>query len=123
MISSVARTKNFLVRNMSRNAAQKGLSDHAMPMLPVTSAISVSECPRFLNIVPTTQIAIANGIPSDRYDVGTHRAGWRTRSGAAFMGRDPISQGGGAGKRKCRKNRATPENGRNVPTHVDAAHG
>src|SRR6185369_15339269 len=75
MMSSVARTKNFLVRNMSRNAAQNGFSDHAMPMLPVTSAISVSECPRFLNIVPLTQMAIANGIPSERYAVGTQNAG------------------------------------------------
>ena len=56
MSSSIARTKNFLVRNMSRNAAQNGLSDQAMPMLPVTRVISVSEWPRFLNIVPATQI-------------------------------------------------------------------
>src|ERR1051325_10735970 len=75
MRSSVSSTKNFFVRVMSRNAAQNGLSDQAMPMLPVTSAISVSECPTFLNIVPQTQIAIANGIPSDRYDVGTQNAG------------------------------------------------
>ena len=52
MSSSIASTKNFFVRYMSRNAAQKGLSDQAMPMLPVARVISVSECPRSLNIVP-----------------------------------------------------------------------
>src|SRR5215471_17384005 len=76
--SSISSTKNFLVRNISRNGAQIGFSDQAIPMLPVTSAVSLSECPRLLNMLPTTQIAIANGIPSARYDVGTQRAGWGT---------------------------------------------
>ena len=33
--TSIKRTKNFFVLNMSRKAAQKGLSDQAMPMLAV----------------------------------------------------------------------------------------
>jgi hypothetical protein len=51
---------------MSRKAAQNGLSDQAMPTLAVASVISVSEWPRSLNIVPATQITIANGMPSAR---------------------------------------------------------
>ena len=61
--TSIESTKNRFVRYMSRKEAQKGLSDHAIPMLPVTRAISVSECPRFLSIVPATQMAMAKGIP------------------------------------------------------------
>ena len=59
-------TKNFFVLAMSRNAAQNGLSDHAMPTLAVARVISPSLWPRSLNIVPATQITIANGMPSAR---------------------------------------------------------
>jgi hypothetical protein len=52
------RTQNFLVRYMSRKDAHSGFNDQAMPTLPVASAISVSETPRFLNIVPATQHTI-----------------------------------------------------------------
>ena len=79
---SIASTKNFLVRYMSRNAAQNGLSDHAMPTLAVATVISPSEWPRSLNIVPATQITIANGMPSARYAVGTQASGRAMRFSA-----------------------------------------
>ena len=64
--SSIVRTKNFLVRYISRKAAQNGFSDQAMPMLPVASVIWVSEWPRSLNKVPATQMTKAKGMPSAR---------------------------------------------------------
>ena len=66
MASSVATTQNFLVSAMSSSGAQSGLSDQAMPMLAVPTVISASERPRSLNMVPATQITIANGMPSAR---------------------------------------------------------
>src|SRR6185369_1815368 len=78
--NSVVSTKNFFVRYMSRNAAQSGFSDHAIPMLAVARVISPSEWPRSLNIVPATQMTIAKGIPSAKYDEGTHVPGRAVRS-------------------------------------------
>ena len=51
---------------MSRKGAHSGLSDHTIPTLAVPSVISLSLCPRSLNIVPATQITIAKGMPSAR---------------------------------------------------------
>ena len=59
MSTSMARTKNFFVLYMSRNAAQNGFSDHAMPMLAVATVIWPSVWPRSLNILPATQMTIA----------------------------------------------------------------
>ena len=71
-------TQNFFVRAMSRNGAQRGFSDQAMPMLAVPTVISASERPRSLNIVPATQITIAKGMPSARYAVRHPAAGARS---------------------------------------------
>ena len=46
------------------------------PTLAVASVISLSLWPRSLNIVPATQITIANGMPSATYAVGTQASGW-----------------------------------------------
>ena len=72
-------TQNFLVRYMSRNDAQSGFSDQAMPTLPVASAISVSVWPRSLNIVPATQITSEKGMPMATYKLGTQAIGLLTR--------------------------------------------
>src|SRR6478609_2162576 len=61
--NSMLSTQNFLVRYMSRKEAQNGFNDQAMPTLPVASAISVSVCPKSLNIVPATQITSEKGMP------------------------------------------------------------
>src|SRR6188768_661617 len=61
--NSMLSTQNFLVRYMSRNDAHSGFKDHAIPTLPVASAISVSECPRSLNMEPATQITSEKGMP------------------------------------------------------------
>src|SRR6478735_1126935 len=82
---SIARTKNFFVRYMSRKAAHSGFSDQAMPMLAVASVIWPSEWPRSLNIVPATQITRAKGMPSAKYEVGTQYQGLRT-AGALTAG-------------------------------------
>ena len=66
MAISVEITQNFFVCAMSSSGAHSGLSDQAIPMLAVPTVISASERPRSLNIVPATQITIANGIPSAR---------------------------------------------------------
>jgi len=59
-------TKKRLLRYMSRKAAHSGFNDQAMPMLAVASVIWPSLWPRSLNIVPATQMTIANGMPSAR---------------------------------------------------------
>ena len=46
--SSLASTKNFFVRYMSRNAAQNGFSDQATPMLPTATVICPSGKPSAL---------------------------------------------------------------------------
>jgi hypothetical protein len=80
----IASTKKRFVLYMSRKAAQRGFSDQAMPMLAVASVISPSEWPRSLNIVPATQMTIANGMPSAKYELGTQVAGCATRPGCVM---------------------------------------
>ena len=43
MMNSIDSTQNFFVRYMSRNSAQSGLSDQAMPIPAVTGVITASE--------------------------------------------------------------------------------
>jgi len=57
-------TNHFFVLNISRTAAQSGLSDHIKVKLPIKIVISVSECPRSLNIVADTHVTMIKGIPS-----------------------------------------------------------
>ncbi|MEI9952748.1 MAG: hypothetical protein WDO74_28135 [Pseudomonadota bacterium] len=78
-------TQNFLVRYMSRKEAHSGFSDQAMPTLPVANAISVSECPRSLNIVPATQITREKGMPMATYKLGTQVIGLLTRRAFSVM--------------------------------------
>src|SRR5476649_1236526 len=107
MTISIERTKNFFVRYMSRKAAQRGLSDHAIPMLAVASVIWLSECPRSLYMVPDTQITRAKGMPSERYELGTQLQGLRTRVAGGFMRRAGL---GGAPMRPASGPMARPRN-------------
>ena len=73
--TSIDSTKNFFVRYMSRNAAQNGLSDHAIPMLPRAIVIWPSEYPSDLYIrVAVPPMTTLNGMPIARYSEGTHRS-------------------------------------------------
>jgi hypothetical protein len=47
-----------------------------------------------LNIVPATQITRAKGIPSEKYEVGTHHQGLRTD------GEEEALKGKGRGRRR-----------------------
>ena len=110
MTTSVASTQNFFVRSMSRNAAQNGLSDHAIPMLAVPTVISASDRPRSLNIVPATQITIAKGMPSARYAVGTQAPG--------CLARTERSRGAGTGVAVCT---SRPEDGYGQPVNCTSS--
>src|ERR1039458_6601856 len=87
-ISSMVSTKNFFVRYMSRNAAQRGFSDQAMPMLPRATVIWPSPYPSDLYIreaVPPTMRL--KGMPSARYRVGTQNKGFLRTLSVSFMER------------------------------------
>ena len=72
----VVSTKNFLVLYISRNGLQSGLSVHGKMIMEVQKAMSVSETPIFLNMIPDVALTAQNGNPIAKYNVGIQSIGW-----------------------------------------------
>ncbi len=59
----VATTKNFFVRNISRNGLQRNFMVQGHMMSDVQKAISAFGMSRFLNITAATMLSTTNGSP------------------------------------------------------------
>ena len=75
VISCVAMTKNFLVRNNSRKGLHKGFNVQGRRINEVQKVISLSSTSSPLNINTVTIFSTTKGRPMAKYAVGTQVIG------------------------------------------------